>query len=449
MTDKTNEFPKGFIWGAATSSYQIEGAWNVDGKGESIWDRFCRTSGNVTDGDTGDIACDHYHHWRDDIAIMSDMGLHAYRFSLSWPRILPQGRGTVNSKGLDFYSRLVDELLDHGIEPFITLYHWDLPQALQDEGGWPVRATAEAYAEYAEIAARKLGDRVKRWMTFNEPFVSAYIGYYEGRHAPGHRDMDEMLTAAHHLLLAHGWAVPVIRNTVAHVKVGIVLNLGSQVPASNSLADRRAAWLNDGIVNRWYLDPLSGRGYPSDICAHYGRPLDFIQDGDMEVIAEPLDFLGVNNYFRNVIRSREVQEDSNDPQIVFADGELTAIGWEVYPDALYDLLLRVHSNYNFPALYITENGAAFPDKVDSLGEVHDSDRIRYFSGYIRSVSRAISADIPVRGYFAWSLLDNFEWAYGFSKRFGLVYVDFESQSRILKDSARWYQKVIKANAVLP
>ena len=447
MTDKTNEFPKGFIWGAATSSYQIEGAWNVDGKGESIWDRFCRTSGNVTDGDTGDIACDHYHHWRDDIAIMSDMGLHAYRFSLSWPRILPQGRGTVNSKGLDFYSRLVDELLDHGIEPFITLYHWDLPQALQDEGGWPVRATAEAYAEYAEIAARKLGDRVKRWMTFNEPFVSAYIGYYEGRHAPGHRDMDEMLTAAHHLLLAHGWAVPVIRNTVAHVKVGIVLNLGSQVPASNSLADRRAAWLNDGIVNRWYLDPLSGRGYPSDICAHYGRRLDFIFDGDMDDIATPVDFLGINNYFRDVVRSRTIPDETNDPQHVFADGERTEMGWEIYPDALYDLLVRIHSNYNFPSLYITENGAAFPDEVDPLGEVHDPDRIRYFSGYIRSVSRAISAGVPLRGYFAWSLFDNFEWAYGFSKRFGLIYVDFESQARILKDSAKWYREVIKANVV--
>jgi beta-glucosidase len=448
MNQTINRFPSDFVWGAATAAYQIEGAWDEDGKGESIWDRFSHTPGKISGGDTGDIACDHYHRWQDDINLMKEIGLQAYRFSISWPRLIPEGRGEINQSGIDFYSQLVDELLEKEIEPYITLYHWDLPQAMQDQNGWPARSTAEAFVEYADLASRKLGDRVKHWITFNEPFVSAWVGYMEGRHAPGHKDVDEMLAAAHHLLLAHGWAVPVIRANVPDSQVGIVLNLSGKVPASNSIADRAAAWREDGILNRWYLDPLSGRGYPLDIVEHFGRPVDFIQPGDLKSIAIPNDFIGVNYYTRGVVRSEAIPEAENESRTVFVNPNPTEMGWEVYPEGLYEILGRIHFDYNFPKIYITENGAAYPDTVDEHGQVDDPLRIAYIKGHLKSVSKAIEAGVPVKGYFAWSLMDNFEWAFGYAKRFGLIYVDFETQKRILKNSANWYKGVIGANEIL-
>ena len=443
-----NKFPPGFIWGTATASYQIEGAWNKDQKGESIWDRFSHTPGKIENGDTGDMACDHYHRWQDDIQLMKELGLKAYRFSISWPRIFPQGDGQPNQAGIDFYSRLVDGLLENKIEPFITLYHWDLPQVLQDRGGWPARSTAEAFVEYADLVSRNLGDRVKNWTTFNEPFVSAWVGYMEGRHAPGHQDVDEMLASAHHLLLAHGWSVPVIRDNIPESQVGIVLNLSGIVPASNSYADRAATRIWDGIVNRWYLDPLAARGYPPDIVGHFGRPMDFVKENDLESIAAPIDYLGMNYYTRNVVRSDDISEEENEPRTVFVNPNPTEMGWEVYPDGLYEILGRIHFDYNFPKLYITENGAAYPDVINAQGQVEDPLRFDYLKEHLKSVSKAIAMGVPVNGYFVWSLIDNFEWAHGYSKRFGLIYVDYETQERILKSSAKWYQTVIKSNAIV-
>jgi beta-glucosidase len=448
MTSTAITFPDGFVWGAATAAYQIEGAWAEDGKGESIWDRFSHTSGKIANGDTGDVACDHYHRWPEDVALMRHLGLQAYRFSISWPRLLPQGRGRANPAGIDFYSRLVDGLLEAEIEPFVTLYHWDLPQALQDEGGWPARTTAEAFVEYADLVSRSLGDRVKHWMTLNEPFVSAIVGYYEGRHAPGHSDLDETVAAAHHLLLGHGWAVPAIRRNCGDAQVGIVLNLGRKTPASPSAADRSAAWQEDGILNRWFLDPISARGYPADIVQHYGRSMDFVQPGDLEAMAEPLDFLGVNNYFRDIVRSHEIPESENAPQAVFPGPKRTEMGWEVYPEGLYEILGRLHFGYDFPVIFVTENGAAFPDTIGPDGCVEDPMRVAYLKGYLTAVARALAAGVPLRGYFVWSLLDNFEWAHGYSKRFGLICVDYPTQRRILKASAQWYRRVIAANAVV-
>lgn len=447
MNQEYKNIPSDFVWGAATASYQIEGAWDKDGKGENIWDRFSHTPGKVENGDTGDIACDHYHRWKGDVGLLKKIGIQAYRFSISWGRIFPEGRGTANTAGIDFYNRLVDELLDNDIEPFVTLYHWDLPQVLQDNGGWPARATAEAFVDYADLVSRKLGDRVKNWMTLNEPFVSAWVGYMDGRHAPGHQDIDEMLAAAHHLLLAHGMSVPVIRTNTTNAEVGIVLNLNRMHPASKSSADRAAAWRDDGLVNRWYLDPLEGRGYPKDMVEHFGRSMDFIQDSDLKTIPVPIDFLGVNYYTRGIARSNEIPETENDPQTVFANPNPTEMGWEVYPQGLYEILARIHFDYNFPKLYITENGAAYPDVVNEAGEVDDPLRIAYYQNHLRSVSRAIAMGVPVKGYFAWSLMDNFEWAFGYSKRFGIIYVDFDTQDRILKGSAKYYQQVINSNQV--
>jgi len=449
MTTSSNaSFPSGFVWGAATSSYQIEGAWNEDGKGESIWDRFCHTPGHIANGDSGDVACDHYHRWQDDIRLMKELGLTAYRFSVSWPRLLPEGRGRVNQAGVDFYQRLVDGLLKAGIEPYPTLYHWDLPQALQDEGGWPARSTAEAFVEYADLLSRSLGDRAKHWITLNEPFVSAYVGYMEGRHAPGHTDRQEMVSAAHHLLLAHGWSVPVIRSNCPQAEVGITLNLQIHVPASSSAADRRAAWRGDGVINRWFLDPLAARGYPQDIVQHYQQPMGFVAAGDLDAIATPIDFLGANYYSRTVARSTEIPEEENAPREVFVNPDPTEMGWEVCPPELYDLLMRLHSDYHFPSIYITENGAAFHDQPAPGGRVHDPRRVAYLHDHLLWAAHAVACGVPLRGYFAWSLLDNFEWSHGYSKRFGLYYVDFDTQQRLPKDSAHWYRRVIAANAVV-
>ncbi len=447
MNPSAYTYPKDFVWGAATAAYQIEGAWNADGKGESIWDRFSHTPGKIENGDTGDVACDHYHRWRDDIALMKRLGLRAYRFSIAWPRLLPDGRGRVNPAGLDFYSRLVDALLETDIQPFATLYHWDLPQALQDEGGWPARSSAEAFTEYADLATRRLGDRVRLWATLNEPFVSAYIGYFEGRHAPGHRDVDEMLAASHHLLLAHGSAVPVIRRNSPNAHVGIVLNVIPHMPASPGAPDRAAAWRGDGLVNRWYLDPLVGRGYPADMVAHFNRAMDVVQPGDAATIATPIDFLGVNYYTRNIARETAVPDGENLPRTVYPGSEVTEMGWEVYPPGLLGTLARVHFDYHFPALFVTENGAAFADELTPDDRVHDERRVAYLRAHLVSAARAIDLGVPLRGYFAWSLMDNFEWAHGYSKRFGLIYVDYASQRRVVKDSGVWYAQVITRNGL--
>jgi beta-glucosidase len=446
MDKKLFQFPQNFVWGAATASYQIEGAWNEDGKSESIWDRFSHTPGKIDNADTGDVACDHYHRLTDDIKLMKQLGLRAYRFSVAWPRIFPNGRGTINQAGLDFYNRLVDGLLKENIEPWLTLYHWDLPQCLEDKGGWPDRATAEAYVEYADVVSRSLGDRVKKWTTFNEPFVSAFVGYEEGRHAPGHTDLHEAVAASHHLLLAHGWAVPVIRANVPDSQVGITLNLHTVVAASPSVEDQQSASFSDGRINRWFLDPLSDRGYPQDMVEIFGSKMEFVQAGDLKQISAPLDFLGMNFYMREIARSKSIPESKNQPPTVFHTGETTEMGWEVYPEGIYSMLSRLKADYDFPAIYITENGAAFKDEVVD-GQVHDPQRLSYIKRHLEQVNRAIADGVPVKGYFAWSLFDNFEWAYGYAKRFGLIYVDYQTQQRIFKSSAKWYQEVIRQNSV--
>jgi len=440
-------FPRDFIWGAATAAYQIEGAWNDGGKSESIWDRFCHTPGKIDNGNSGDVACDHYHHWQEDIDLMKEIGLPAYRFSISWPRVLKDGLGPLNPAGMDFYNRLVDTLLEAGIQPWVTLYHWDLPQRLEDEGGWPARSIVEAFCDYADAVTRLLGDRVKNWITLNEPFVSAFIGYEEGRHAPGRRDRNAALAATHHLLLAHGQALPVIHANSPGARAGVTLNLTCMEPASPSLADCQAAWRMDGRINRWFLDPLAGRGYPADMLAFYHSKAEWLQPGDLEQIAAPVDFLGINYYFRQVIRAA-IPEAENLPRTVFPSGEVTEMGWEVYPEGLYNLLGRLHFEYNFPAIFITENGAAFKDQISADGRVDDPQRISYLRRHLQQVHRAIACGAPVRGYFVWSLLDNFEWTHGYSKRFGLIYVDYASQRRILKSSARWFAQVIRENAII-
>lgn len=443
MTVEKIIFPPDFLWGTATASYQIEGAWNEDGKGESIWDRFTRVPGAIDDASTGDVACDHYHRWADDVALMKSLNMQAYRFSIGWPRILPQGRGRVNPAGLDFYSRLVDGLLEAGITPMATLYHWDLPQTLQDQGGWPARSIVDAFVEYTDVVTRHLGDRVKFWATINEPFVVAFLGHAIGEHAPGVKDMAQMAAASHHLLLAHGQALPVIRQNSAGAQAGIVLNMTTLHPASASPADITAARINDGVINRWYLDPLVGRGFPADVVAHYGVPLDFIQPGDAKIIASPIDFLGINYYFRQLIRDHDAPD--NLPQTVFEDLPKTEMGWEVYPHGLFETLARVEFDYRFPALYVTENGAAYADVVAEDGGVHDVARTEYLRTHLAAAAHAVQSGIKLRGYFLWSLLDNFEWARGYAKRFGLVYVDYATQKRIVKDSGLWYSQVIAQN----
>lgn len=439
VTTASNQFPAGFIWGAATASYQIEGGWDQDGKGESIWDRFAHTPGRIRDGSTGDVACDHYHRWAEDVELMRSIGLGAYRFSISWPRIIPEGRGEVNQKGLDFYSQLVDALLEAGIEPYPTLYHWDLPQALQDEGGWAERETVGAFLEYVDAITAELGDRVKNWITINEPWVAANHGYFTGAHAPGRASEAEYLRAAHHLLLAHGRAVPLIRSNSQDARTGIALSLAYQSPASDAPADVAAARIADGRVNRWYLEPLAGRGYPTDVIEADDVETSWVESGDFDTIAVPTDFLGINYYSRNVVG--EGIQDPKQP-----GSEYTEMGWEVYPEGLTRLLERLHAEYEFGEYIITENGAAFPDEVKN-GRIADERRIRYLDSYLRAILDAIKSGVPVTGNFVWSLLDNFEWGEGYTKRFGLVYVDFDTQERIIKDSGHWYERVIEANGL--
>jgi beta-glucosidase len=433
-------FPPDFLWGAATAAYQIEGAAAADGRGESVWDRFSATPGKVRGGDTGSVACDFYHRYPDDIALMRDLGLDAFRFSISWPRILPEGRGRVNERGLDFYDRLVDALLAEGITPFPTLFHWDTPQALEDEGGWPARSTAEAFVEYVDVVTARLGDRITHWATHNEPWVVAWLGHAWGEHAPGRTSEAEAIAAAHHLLLAHGWAVERLRAAAPHAQVGIVLNLSHVDPASDSPADTDAQRELDGTANRWFLDPLFRGRYPDDLLERFAPP---VRDGDLETISAPIDFLGVNNYFRFVVRA---SSNGDLPHLVRdPDAQVTDMGWEVYPDGLYKLLVRVVDDYGPPAIYVTENGAAYGDVRVHDGAVHDPERIAYLQSHVDAVGRARDTGAPIRGYFVWSFLDNFEWSLGYSKRFGIVYVDYPTLERVPKDSFDWYRAHIAGN----
>ena len=447
-------FPENFLWGAATASYQIEGDWNKHGKGESTWDRFSHTPGKIRNGDTGDVADDHYRLWKKDVGLMKKIGLKAYRFSTAWPRILPAGRGKVNQKGLDFYDRLVDGLLKADIIPFVTLFHWDLPQKLEDEGGWTVRSTADAFVEYTDVITRVLGDRVKNWITHNEPAVVAWLGYALGIHAPGLKDYALGVRAAHHLLLSHGQAIPVIYHNSPGSEVGIALDIWWRMAASNSRADLALVRQSDGMLVRWFIDPLYGRDYPSDMIADFTKlgalpdGLDFVQAGDMDAIATPTDFLGVNYYSRTIHRA---DASENDPQVDFPSAKTpqhwTEMDWEIYPDGLTNMLGRVYFNYQPRKLYVTENGASYSTSPDEKGNVPDELRTNYLRTHFAAAYRAIQAGVPLAGYFVWSLLDNFEWSWGYAQRFGIVWVDYETQKRTLKDSAKWYKRVIKKNGL--
>ena len=446
------KFPKDFIWGVATSAYQIEGAWNMDGKGPSIWDTFTHVRGKISNDENGDIAADHYHRWREDISIMSELGIEAYRFSTSWPRILPEGTGKVNRKGLAFYDRIVDELLKKRIEPYVCLYHWDLPQTLQDQGGWTNRQIIHAYSEYAGVVAKRLGDRVTHWVTHNEPFVAAGAGYYTGEHAPGIKNPTAAFKAAHHMLLSHGLAYDVIKQTALRPPtVGIVLNLNPIHPATDSKKDLDAADRLDTVTNRLFLDPLFKKTSPIEEDDFFKfLTSSVIREGDLQKIAKA-DFLGVNYYSRSV-----VQYDSKTRFLlakeVFPAGNEYSGMWEIYPEGLYDILARVWKDYlkdlpQPPQLLVTENGIPVPDGLDFDGRVRDERRIRYLKDHLIQVQRAISDGIPVKGYFHWSLMDNFEWAFGFGKRFGLVYVDFNTLHRTTKESGHWYADLIRKNKI--
>ena len=448
-------FPPGFLWGAATASYQIEGAAAEDGRTPSIWDTFSRTPGRTKGGDTGDEACDHYHRYREDVALMRNLGLGAYRFSIAWPRVQPGGSGPMNPKGLDFYRRLVDELLEHNIRPWVTLYHWDLPQELEDTGGWPNRDTAARFADYAVLVQQHLGDRVSRWITLNEPYCSSVLGYGTGRHAPGVRDTGSALAAAHHLLLGHGLAVEAMRaaSSDAGASYGITLNLEPVSPLTDSADDREAAERSLVLSNLLFTDPVLRGSYPAAARDIWPVDYSFLHDGDLAVTSTALDFLGVNYYFP--ARVRYVPYDEADPALrriddlgaespVLTGDEVTEMGWPVDADGLRRLLRWLHETYpGLPPVVITENGRACADTpVD--GTVNDPERIGYVDAHLRAVAQAVQEGVDVRGYFHWSLMDNFEWAEGYARRFGLVHVDYDTQVRLPKRSFGWYRDLIAA-----
>jgi beta-glucosidase len=441
-------FPEGFVWGAATAAYQIEGAWLEDGKGLSIWDVFSHTPGAIARGETGDVACDHYHRMPQDVALMRELGLGAYRFSVSWPRVLPEGTGEVNERGLDFYDRLVDELLGAGIAPMATLYHWDLPEKLQARGGWGWRPITEAFAAYADAVSARLGDRVQWWITHNEPSVVATDGHAVGEHAPGLRDPGLAVEVAHHLLVSHGLAVPAIRANASSAEVGIAINVWPQLPVSRHPEDVAAAERRYAAEARWYLDPLAGRGYPVEILEMLER-LGWappVLEGDLTTIAVPTDFLGLNYYSRALVRADPADEPWGAAD-VDEEGEVTDMGWLVRPEGLTELLTRVHREHAPRAIYVTENGAAYPDEVRPDGSIRDEGRIAYIRAHLMAARRAIEEGVPVRGYFVWSLMDNFEWAEGYDKRFGIVRVEPGTLERTVKDSGWWFRDVAAANLV--
>jgi len=471
-TGSTGAFPAGFVWGTATASYQIEGAATEGGRTPSIWDTFSHTPGMVLDGDTGDVADDHYHRYAEDVALMRELGIGSYRFSVAWPRITPnvsaRGLGPVNEAGIDFYSRLVDELLRAGIAPAVTLYHWDLPQLLEDAGGWTSRVTSERFAEYAEVVAQRLGDRVATFITLNEPWCSAYLGYASGAHAPGLREPAAALAAVHHLNLAHGLATVALRAAAPAARVALTLNLGWVLPASDSEADAAAASRIDGLHNRVFLEPALRGCYPADVLQDTASVTDwaFVRDGDLAAIQQPLDALGLNYYTPTLVRAYDSTAPPAAPDapgngsaspwpacddIDFPPqpGPYTEMGWSIDARGMYELLMRLAGEYPDLELYVTENGAAFPDVVAADGAVHDPDRIAYLHLHLDAVWRAIAEGADVRGYYVWSLLDNFEWAFGYSKRFGIVHVDYATQQRTVKDSGRWYAGVARTNRLGP
>jgi beta-glucosidase len=428
-------FPPSFLWGVATSAYQIEGAAAQDGKGPSIWDDFCRVPGAVSDGSNGDVACDHYHRWQDDLDMIQGLGVDAYRFSISWPRVQPLGRGAWNEAGLAFYDRLVDGLLARGIKPLLTLNHWDLPSALQAQGGWANRDTVGHFVEYALGIGKHLGDRVASIATHNEPWVIAVLGHETGIFAPGIKQRATAAQVSHHLLLSHGLAVQALRGQGFSKPLGIVLNLAPTYPATDSPEDRAKAQLSDAHLLRWYLDPIFHGRYPQEALDDLGADAPKVQSGDMDTIRQPIDFLGINYYSRSVASASGAWKAG-------ADGlALTDMGWEVFPQGLTELLMRLHRDYRGPTLYVMENGAAFKDTLAD-GRVHDEDRVRYLDEHIRAVADAIRQGAQVGGYMVWSLMDNFEWASGYEKRFGIVHVDYATQARLLKDSALWYREFL-------
>jgi beta-glucosidase len=445
----TIAFPEGFSWGAATSAYQIEGGRYQDGKGESIWDRFADT-GRMPE--SGDVACDHYHHWREDVALMAELGVTSYRFSTAWTRILPDGVGDPNQAGIDFYGRLIEELVRNGIAPWLTLYHWDLPQALQNDGGWLNRDTVEAFASYAGALGSALGGQVKNWITHNEPWVASHLGYGTGVFAPGIADPGSALTAAHHILLSHGQAVQVLRENSAGASVGIAIDCRPSQPASDHPADIAANRAHDGFRNRWFFDPVFGRGYPEDAVALCNERnmfpeegLPFVRAGDMETIATPVDFLGLNYYTSVKIR----EGDESGAGVVLPAGPdqpdgYTEMGWEITPDGLTHYLQHLHEEYRPTSIVITENGASFSDAPDEAGVVRDDRRIAYLEEHVRATQRALQSGVPVSGYFVWSLLDNLEWTSGYSQRFGIIWVDHASGRRIPKESYRWYRELMRS-----
>ncbi|GAA4416602.1 GH1 family beta-glucosidase [Georgenia halophila] len=462
-------FPDSFVWGSATASYQIEGAANEGGRGRSIWDTFSHTPGKTLNGDTGDVADDHYHRWREDISLMQELGLQSYRLSIAWPRVQPGGTGVLNAEGVTFYRDLLDGLIEAGIDPVVTLYHWDLPQELQDAGGWANRETAYAFAEYARAMARELGDRVKVWTTLNEPWCTAYLGYASGVHAPGHTDPAEALTAAHHLNLAHGLATTAVREVLGQdAQVSITLNLHVTRPADpESAADLDAAHRVDLVGNHIFLGPILDGSYPMELTELTRHVTDwsFVREGDLNLIRQRVDVLGVNYYSTNYVRQLAPGEapgggsgghgsgagspwvSLDDVEFLAPTGPLTAMGWNIEPDGLYELLTALDNAYDGLPLMVTENGAAFDDEVSDDGKIHDTNRINYVARHLDAVAQAIEDGADVRGYFVWSLLDNFEWAWGYTRRFGIVRVDYDTQVRTPKDSARWYADVIRTGIV--
>ena len=448
-------FPRGFLWGAATAAYQVEGAWNADGRGESIWDRFAHTAGNIRNGDTGDVACDSYRRYRDDIALLKELNLRSYRFSIAWPRIQPSGSGAVNSKGLDYYQRLTDALLEAQIRPLPTLYHWDLPQPLESAGGWPNRETAHRFAEYAGIVARALGDRINDWVIFNEPKTFTGVGYWNGRHAPGRRDWRAFLRATHTVNLAQGEAFRALRAAHGALRIGSAFDVAPMFPASDSYADIAAAERWHRFQNLWFITTALHGHYPEGVL-----PADLqserlgLRDGDQQIMRAPLDFIGLNYYSPWIVRYSTAADSAPDLSVA---GEWarapgvhpkTDIGWDVYPPGFYDILVRMARETGNLPIEITENGAACNTPPDARGEVHDTARISYLDSHLVQLARAIHDGVPVRAYHCWSLLDNFEWAEGYTQRFGLVYVDFRNgQRRTIKESGRWYARVAAANAL--
>ncbi|MCX7695441.1 MAG: GH1 family beta-glucosidase [Caloramator sp.] len=441
-------FPKDFIWGVATSSYQIEGAYNEDGKGENIWDRFTSIPGNIYKNHNGNVACDHYHLYEKDIEILEQLGIKNYRLSISWARIFPKGYGEVNKKGVEFYKKLINKLVSRGIQPAVTLYHWDLPQHLQDMGGWANRKVVDYFVEYAEFMFKEFGDLVPIWITHNEPWVVSMLGYAWGIHAPGIKDYKMALQVAHNVLLSHGKVVRLYRSMNLKGKIGITLNLLTSYPFTSDEKDVLAAKINDGFVNRWFLDPVLKGKYPEDMVELYREQniLPELPEDDMEIINEKIDFLGINYYTRSVVKYDETAYPLKS-SAVDLDNPKTDMGWEIYPKGLYDMLIYLHKNYDGINIMITENGAAFNDIVNSKGRVVDDYRIHYLYEHLKEVHRAISDGVNLKGYYLWSFLDNFEWAEGYAKRFGIVYVDYNNQNRIIKDSGYWYREVIKNNVL--